>query len=847
MEYKLMGFDDPIMTNSVKITTIGPDIIHLETARLNKDGTPYFPLGEASFFFDSLSSYLYRISFGLRANKGELSRDKDGDIIKFDKCRLFLPKDDPLGHLVVQGQDSELAFDGIGKNSGELPPFDKTPEIFPLWDQPRVLFDLSRSDGRFLGVEENSPGLYLLLCDKDPIKLRKLYLSLTGRPGLVRFKNLGVWNSKYYPYSDKQALALIDEYRNRGIYLDNLVIDTDWRKASDRGIGYEVNEELFPSLSDFFNKAHEAGVEVMFNDHPEPLEKASSCLDIKEMEYREEKLGNILDQGLDTWWYDRNWITSLKSPHKDIRPETLGAFIFTEITRKRGHHGRPVVMSNVNEVSNGRYMGIMDSAYHRYPFSWTGDIGSGMENLAQEVENLIRCENNLILFANCDLGGHTGNPNKEEYLRWIQFGALSPIFRPHCTISVARTREPWLYDEETVALFKEWTRLRYRLLPYLYSNFHVASLEGLPPYLASNALDGEEDYDPSGFYIGPSLYFSPVAMTGKMERLAESNYRDKVRFSYFKEGVYEGSPIDTAIQDKIDFFYDKQGPSKKVGLEHYSAKIETKVYFDKDVIFFLRSDDGCALYLDGKEIYRDDSYHAANLLRIGKIEGGKTHDLAIHYFNGEGNAVLEAYYKETNSELDKNYLVPRGHLWYDLFRGNTYEGGWRKEVWSYKEAPLFAKGIVVTSKLKSPLNKPKYGSITLHVFPGEDAKFRLYEDDGESLDYLNPALVRVQDFESISRQDMSKMEVRISPATYGSKPSRGTRNILFKLYLPKGLEPTGLKLDGEDIPFRVIKPSRMRPILSDSIGDHAFRTLNASLKADMGQGHLLEVSLKRNQ
>lgn len=61
---------------------------------------------------------------------------------------------------------------------------------------------------------------------------------------------------------------MILEHEKHNIPLDNMVIDTDWRKASDRGIGYEIDTSLFPDMSGFFAFAHKNDVHIMFNDHP---------------------------------------------------------------------------------------------------------------------------------------------------------------------------------------------------------------------------------------------------------------------------------------------------------------------------------------------------------------------------------------------------------------------------------------------------------------------------------------------------------------------------------------------------------------------------------------------------
>lgn len=170
------------------------------------------------------------------------------------------------------------------KNTGELPSLNKTPEAFPLMDSPRIVVpkhgyhysnEVSEMDD--YEIDENASDLYLLLTDGAFRLLRKLYLDITGRPELLRLSTFGSWNSKYYPYTQKEAEEIIHDYQRYDIPLDNVVIDTDWRKMSN-GIGYDINTDLFPNMGQYFKVAHENKIEIMFNDHPEPKKKRKiSC------------------------------------------------------------------------------------------------------------------------------------------------------------------------------------------------------------------------------------------------------------------------------------------------------------------------------------------------------------------------------------------------------------------------------------------------------------------------------------------------------------------------------------------------------------------------------------------
>ena len=79
--------------------------------------------------------------------------------------------------------------------------------------------------------------------------------------------------------------------------------------------------------------------------------------------------------------------------------------------------------------------------------------------------------------SGADVGGFFGNPDAELMVRWYQLGAFYPFFRGHAHLETAR-REPWLFGEEATTRIRTAIRSRYALLPYLYTLFRHANLDG---------------------------------------------------------------------------------------------------------------------------------------------------------------------------------------------------------------------------------------------------------------------------------------------------------------------------------------------------------------------------------
>ena len=479
----------------------------------------------------------------------------------FDGKELSIPRDcKGLQGITLRNADGEVLcrLKKRRKNTGELPSVRNTPEVFVLSDCPRISVPEGgytyRGEAENSGykIEEKAQDVYFLLCGKDASKLRRLYVELTGRCEMIRLSTLGTWNSKYFVYDEESAKQVILDYEKYGVPLDNMVLDTDWRAASDRGIGYDVDTKLFPDMKRFLDFAHAHGVEIMFNDHPEPVDGAASVLSPAEVKYREEKLQGLMKLGLDVWWYDRNWHTALKSPVPEIRQETFGLYLFEEITRHywqqvsgdKRKYRRPVVMGNVNNIQNGVYQEIGDSASHRFGMQWTGDIASGPADLRQEVKNLLRASDNCIAYVNADCGGHTGNPDKLMYLRWIQFGVLSPVFRPHCTNTVERFREPWVYDKDALNVSRNYIKMRYRLLPVIYQNAFDNYLTGTPIF---RGLGWEYPEDKKAasvrneYMLGKDLLIAPVAVGGRAMRsvyLPEGKWLNVFTGKVYRGGRY---------------------------------------------------------------------------------------------------------------------------------------------------------------------------------------------------------------------------------------------------------------------------------------------------------------------
>ena len=731
---------ESIIFGNLRVQILSEDIVRIE--RAGKGGF----CDKDTFFIPDRAQYA----------DTHIGWSQEENVICFGEYELYLPENGrSLSGVKLEKNGRRVYTCRRQENSGELPPLDKTPEVFAVFDRPRILVPEGGYSADRKGeyaVEENAQDMYLLLCGKDFKKLRRLYVELTGRSELVRLSTLGGWESKYYEYTEETAKQLILDYEKHDVPLDIMVVDTDWRDCAD-GWGYDINTKLFPDMKRFLDFAHAHGVEIMFNDHPEPVAGTKSVFDGEEIAYREKNLQALMQLGLDTWWYDRNWSTHLLSPSPKVYWETFGLYLFEDITKhfyqkQAGStevYRRPVVMGNVVNVVNGCYQGIRDTASHRYSVQWTGDIFSDADSLAREVATMLRASENCVAYVNSDCGGHIGDPDKAQFIRWMQFGTLSPVFRPHCTKAVKRPRDPWAYDEETLNIVREYNNLRYRLLPVLYNAAHESYVTGAPVFrrLAWNyPRDRRAAKCENEYMLGENILIRPVV--GRQSApVPKENFVTSVSATYFNGRECEGAPLAKAEYPVLDKVWDRVSPEKGVPVYDFSVRFEAEVQFAADVQLVIRCDDGATVWVDGEKVFEDRTQHSAMSFPLNTIGGGKPHKVVIDYFQAGGEAAIGLYYRQTERDEGIPVFLPAGK-WLDVFGGKVYTGGKtvRKKC-GLREMPLFVRlGAVVPLAYEARNTKQqKWDRLVFDYYPDRAAADEglLYEDDGETTAYKSGA------------------------------------------------------------------------------------------------------------
>ena len=207
-------------------------------------------------------------------------------------------------------------------------------------------------------------------------------------------------------------------------------------------------------------------------------------------------------------------------PHRRLRNLYANDMAEATVAGMRSHRpgARPFVLSRSG------FLGIQ-----RHAAIWTGDNHSSWEHLRANLDDVINLGLCGVPISGADVGGFGRGPGKygvikpcrpsaELFVRWMELGALMPVFRAHCTLYAPR-QEPWSFGRRALDLSRRLLQRRYRMLPLLYRLALEAHEHGLPIVrpLAMH-FDVPSGAGADQFLLGDSLLAAPVLKRGATRR-----------------------------------------------------------------------------------------------------------------------------------------------------------------------------------------------------------------------------------------------------------------------------------------------------------------------------------------
>ncbi|MEV4109600.1 alpha-xylosidase [Nonomuraea sp. NPDC049695] len=378
---------------------------------------------------------------------------------------------------------------------------------------------------------------YLVIHGATPKDILRRYTALTGRPALPPAWSFGLWLSTSFTtdYDEATVTSFVDGMAERDLPLSVFHFDCFWMRPY-RWCDFEWDPEVFPDPEGMIRRLKERGLRVCLWINPY-IGQASALFD------EGMAAGHLLRRPDGTVWQDDHWqagraLVDFTSPAArqwyagklrglldmgvDAFKTDFGERIPTDVAYADGSdpermHNYYTLLYNrtVHEVLAERGAPVLFARSatvggQRLPVHWGGDCESTFEAMAESLRGGLSLGLAGFGFWSHDIGGFEGRPDPAVFKRWVAFGLLSSHSRLHGSGSY---RVPWLFDEESVDVLRSFTRLKARLMPYLYGAAAEAVTDGLPMMRAMRLeFPGDRgcDYLDAQYMLGPDLLVAPV-------------------------------------------------------------------------------------------------------------------------------------------------------------------------------------------------------------------------------------------------------------------------------------------------------------------------------------------------
>ena len=367
------------------------------------------------------------------------------------------------------------------------------------------------------------------------------YTDLTGKPSLPAPWTFGLWLSTSFTtnYDEETVMSFIDGMLNRGIPLRTFHFDCFWMKDF-HWTDFIWDSRVFPDPEGMLKriKAKNLNICVWINSY---IAQESYLFDegmangylVKKTngdvwqwdmwqpgmalvdftnpaayKWYQEKLKTLIDMGVDCFKTD----FGERIPTEGIRyfdgsdpykmhnyyTHLFNQCVFEILEKKRGI-GEAVLFAR-SATAGGQ----------KFPVHWGGDCWSDYESMEQSLRGGLSLIMSGFGFWSHDIGGFEQTSTADVYKRWCAFGLLSTHSRLHGSTSY---RVPWVYDEEAVDVVRFFTRLKNRLMPYLFKSAVETAKTGIPmmrSMIMEFTSDRICDYLDKQYMLGESLLVAPI-------------------------------------------------------------------------------------------------------------------------------------------------------------------------------------------------------------------------------------------------------------------------------------------------------------------------------------------------
>lgn len=371
-------------------------------------------------------------------------------------------------------------------------------------------------DSQSLVLDENdtfverpigSKDLYLFMYNKDFEGCLEDYFTLTGYPNLIPRYALGAWWYKNDNYTPEEIVKLTNEFNRENIPISVFMLGDHWHNKENN---YTPSIDLRSISTYLNNQGIRLGITI---DPKKEIQKGSNehnivsnyINNIDKLSFiplSNDRIGlyfnlfinNLESQGVSLFSIDYN------NPLDKINLWKLNHY----------HYGR-------NEVRNQRGLVLSRNsgiASHRYPIIWSGKTKVNWTTLNLLPRYNLQGYNIGVSFIAHPIGGYAGGIEEDElYLRYIQFACFSPIFLLASEGGKYYKREPWKWNSIIENHIISYMNLRYRLIPYLYSesyNYHKTGHGIIKPFYYDYPRVIDEPLYQNQYFLGRNFFVAPI-------------------------------------------------------------------------------------------------------------------------------------------------------------------------------------------------------------------------------------------------------------------------------------------------------------------------------------------------
>lgn len=450
------------------------------------------------------------------------------------------------------------------------------------------------------------------------------YRNLSGNAPMFPKWAYGFWQCRERYTSGTHLIETVKEFRKRNLPMD--VIVQDWQYWGNNGWGVpEFDETNYPNPSGFIKELHDLNAHFNISIWSNPDKNSTigkeyvaknrfipntKWLDYFNPETRKEYWNtlkkNMFDNGVDSWWMDA------VEPENDALKGTkthIGIGDFYRLTY-------PLMVSRAvyegqREASSDKRVCILTrsafSGQQRYGvINWSGDIGGTWDVFRNQIVAGLNFTITGLPYWTTDIGGFF-RPGQSQYTdvkfhelltRWYQWGTFNPIFRMH---GYQTETEPWKYGRTVEDNMRKMLNLRYRLLPYIYSEAWQVTKNG-STMMRAMVMDFNGDTDavkqPYEYMFGKAFLVAPITDAGTTQR---DVYLPKSTdwYDFWSGKRMKGGQIIKAEAplDKIPLFIKAgsiipMGPIVQYTGEKTADTLEIRVYKGAGGNFDLYEDEG---------------------------------------------------------------------------------------------------------------------------------------------------------------------------------------------------------------------------------------------------------------